>query len=103
MKDLAKQFGATNIDANRFADAMFQYEKRLAGITPYPEESTKPSKVLTKMRLRELRNSASTIGWVAILQQHFQNHNVRDTSNVIVAHLDYFKNLSHIISTTDNT
>lgn len=38
MKDVARQLGATSIDANSFSEDMFYFERRIAEATPSNEE-----------------------------------------------------------------
>lgn len=104
MRDLAKQFDAQTLQANQFAENTFGYEKRLAEITPDLEEYQDPLQMYKKRyTVRELMALAPSIKWLNILQALFPVGNVRESTRVLVAFENYFKNVSHIISSTDNT
>ena len=50
MKDSAQLFGAPSPDAAKFAIDMFNFEKRIAEITPDIEYMNNPVKVNNKMK-----------------------------------------------------
>lgn len=51
MKDSAQLFGAPSPDAAKFAIDMFNFEKRIAEITPGSEYMNNPLKVNNKMKV----------------------------------------------------
>jgi len=103
MRDLAKEFETTNIEANTFATNIFNYEKRLGEITQNPEDWQQPSTVYKKFRLRTLQSKAQTIRWIDLLQAHFTSITITDKTQVLVAFPEYFERLAQLISATDNT
>ena len=51
MKDSAQLFGAPSPDAQKFAIDMFNFEKRIAEITPDADYMNNPVKVNNKMKV----------------------------------------------------
>ena len=51
MKDSAQLFGAPSPDAAKFAIDMFNFEKRIAEITPDSDYMSNPVKVNNKMKV----------------------------------------------------
>ena len=103
MRELAKLFNAQSLQANQFAENMFAYEKRIAEVTPDLEEYQNPSNYLKKRySIRELMSIAPSIKWLNLLQNYFPNSQINEGTRVLVAFESYLKNISQIISTTDN-
>ncbi|XP_054159304.1 endothelin-converting enzyme 1-like [Oppia nitens] len=103
MRELAKLFNAQSIQANQFAENMFSYEKRIAEITPDLQEYEEPNNYLKKRySIRELMSIAPSIKWLSLLQSYFPNSQLNEGTRVLVAFESYLRNISHIISTTDN-
>ncbi|CAG2113563.1 unnamed protein product [Medioppia subpectinata] len=103
MRELAKLFNAQSIQANQFAENMFNYEKRIAEITPDLEEYEEPNDYLKKRySIRELMSIAPSIKWLNLLQNYFPNSQLNEGTRVLVAFEPYLRNISNIISTTDN-
>jgi len=103
MRELAKLFNAQSIQANQFAENMFNYEKRIAEVTPDLEEYQDPSSYLKKRySIRELMSIAPSVKWINLLQNYFPNAQLNEGTRVLVAFEHYFRNISNIISTTDN-
>ena len=103
MRELAKLFNAQSIQANQFAEGMFAYERRIAEVTPDPEEYQNPSNYLKKRyTVRDLMSIAPSIKWLSLLQNYFPNSQINEGTRVLVAFESYLRNISQIISTTDN-
>ncbi len=103
MRELAKLFNAQSIQANQFAENMFSYEKRIAEVTPDLQEYQDPSSYLKKRySIKELMSIAPSIKWLNLLQNYFPNAQLNEGTRVLVAFEHYFRNISNIISTTDN-
>ncbi|CAG2167080.1 unnamed protein product [Oppiella nova] len=103
MRELAKLFNAQSIQANQFAENMFNYEKRIAEVTPDLEEYEEPNNYLKKRySIRELMSIAPSIKWLNLLQNYFPNSQLNEGTRVLVAFEPYLRNISNIISTTDN-
>ena len=51
MKDSAQLFGAPSPEASKFAIDMFNFEKRIAEITPDSEYMSNPVKINNKMKV----------------------------------------------------
>lgn len=98
---MAKIFSKTAM-ANIFAEDMFRYEKRIAEITPEKQAWTDPTKIYKKMRIRDLQSIAPSIKWTDLLQQYFDNSAIKESTVIMVAFEQYFKDISYLISTTDN-
>lgn len=103
MRELAKLFNAQSIQANQFAESMFNYEKRIAEVSPDAEEYQDPSSYIKKRySIRELTTIAPSIKWSSLLQSYFPGAQITESTRVLVAFESYFRNISNIISTTDN-
>lgn len=104
MREMAKLFNAQSIQSNQFAENMFAYERRIAEVTPDLEEYQRPSDYLRKRySIRELMSIAPSIKWLTLLQNYYPNSQLNEGTRVLVAFDHYLKNISQIISTTDNT
>ena len=103
MSETVKIFGGTKLDSSQFAENTFNYEKRIAEITPGKSEYTNPSNVFKRrFSIRELKLIAPSIKWIEILQKYFSKARLSDNTRVLLAFEPYFRNISNIISTTDN-
>lgn len=103
MREIAKQFSAQSLQANQFSENMFNYEKRIAEVTPDLEEYQNPAKYIKKRySIRELMSIAPSIKWLNLLQSYFPNAQINEGTRVLLAFEQYFRDISNIISTTDN-
>ena len=83
MRELAKLFNAPSIQANQFAENMFAYEKRIAEVTPDPEEYQNPSSYLKKRySVRDLMSIAPSVKWLSLLQNYFPNSQLNEGTRV---------------------
>ncbi|GFU23995.1 endothelin-converting enzyme 2 [Nephila pilipes] len=89
-------------DAKRFAEEVFNYERRIAEITPSPETLRNTKDHYTVLTLERLDQLSHSISWTEILQRYFPNV-VTPDSQVAVLSQDYFTKISEIISSTDDT
>ena len=103
MSETIKIFGGTIFDASQFSENTFAYEKRIAEITPEPEEYLQPSKMFRRRySIRELKLSAPAIPWDRILDLYFEKARLNENTRVLLAFETYFKNISNIFSGTDS-
>ncbi|KAF8793431.1 Endothelin-converting enzyme 2 like protein [Argiope bruennichi] len=89
-------------DARRFAEEVFNYERRIAEIFPTPETLRNTKDLYTVLTLERLDQLSHSISWTEILQMYFPNVVTPDTE-VAVLSQDYFNKISEIISSTDDT
>ncbi|KAJ6219155.1 hypothetical protein RDWZM_004967 [Blomia tropicalis] len=102
MSEAVKIFGGTKLDSSQFAENTFNYEKRIAEVTPDKTEYQNPSNVFKRrFSIRELKLIAPSIKWSDILQGYFAKARLNDNTRVLLAFESYFRNVSNIISTTD--
>lgn len=95
-------FGGTKLNSNQFAENTFNYEKRIAEVTPDFEDYLLPTNVFKRrFSIRELKILAPSIKWSNILQNYFVKARLNDNTRVLLAFESYFRNISNIISTTD--
>lgn len=103
MAETVKIFGGTKLDSSQFAENTFNYEKRIAEITPDKSEYLRPFNMFKRrFSIRELKLIAPSIKWTDVLQKYFQKARLNDNTRVLLAFEPYFRNVSNIISTTDN-
>ncbi|KAH7642819.1 endothelin-converting enzyme 1-like protein [Dermatophagoides farinae] len=103
MSETVKIFSATKLDASQFAENTFNYEKRIAEIMPDRLDFSHPSETFQRrFSIRELRINAPSIKWLNLLQKYFEKARLNDNTRVLLAFDSYFRNISNIISTTDN-
>ena len=88
MKDSAQLFGAPSPDAAKFAIDMFNFEKRIAEITPGSEYMNNPLKVNNKMKVSNLQL------WDCGMFCHFLHQAMLD---MIVMFLAHKQNINFII------
>ncbi|UXI15610.1 nut2 [Sarcoptes scabiei] len=103
MSETVKIFGSTKLDASQFAENTFNYEKRIAEITPEMIDFSNPfNQFKRRFSIRELKILAPSIRWLNLLQKFFGHARLNDNTRVFLAFEHYFRNISNIISTTDN-
>ncbi|GIX98639.1 endothelin-converting enzyme 2 [Caerostris darwini] len=88
-------------ESRRFAEEVFNYERRIAEITPSPEVLRNTKDLYTILTLERLDQLSHSISWTEILQMYFPNSVTPDTK-VAVLSQDYFNKISEIISSTDD-
>ena len=66
LKDSAQLFGAASTEAHKFSVDMFNFEKRLAEITPDFEYLADPIKTLNRMTMKDLHTMSMNIPWLDI-------------------------------------
>ncbi len=80
---------------------MFNFEKRLAEITPDPGNFSDPVTSLQKLSVAELKGMSNTIFWGDLLTALFPQGNINDQTQVITTSVQYLQDVSGLISTTD--
>jgi len=101
LKDSAQLFGAPSPDAAKFAIDMFNFEKRIAEITPDIEYMNNPVKVNNKMKVKELRVMSINIPWLEVLKACYPNAGIAEETEIIVVSPQYTADIAVIMSTTD--
>ncbi|CAL8074169.1 unnamed protein product [Orchesella dallaii] len=101
LKDMAQSLGASSLNAGLFAKELFNYEKRIADVTPPPESLRDPVETLQTVTVSELRGMSTNIFWDDLLKSMFPQGNINDHTQVLVASKEYLTDISSIISSTD--
>ncbi|RWS18797.1 endothelin-converting enzyme 1-like protein 3, partial [Leptotrombidium deliense] len=92
---------ASSTDVEKYANAVVEYEKRIARFTPSIEKMQSLSSFQHK-RISDLKQDASRIRWNEFLQKVYPHGNIKDLTIITVQFLEYFKEVSHIVTTSDN-
>ncbi|PSN48713.1 hypothetical protein C0J52_08789 [Blattella germanica] len=92
LRDAVQLLGATSIDAERFSDETFHFEKRIAEVTPDPMEMQDPLS-FTITTVEELKQKAPSA--------MFPRANIGDKTEVLMPSENYITKVSSILSTTD--
>lgn len=61
VKDMVQILGANSVNAQQFASELFNYEKRIAEISPNPESLLDPVETFQKVTVYELKGMSSTV------------------------------------------
>lgn len=101
IQNIIREFATPTI-AEKFANDMFSYEKRLAHITPDPERIISDDQEYKILSINELNSLSPVINWLDLLQTYYPNADISMSTEVAVLFEDYFRLLSQLISTTDN-
>ncbi|XP_035220970.1 endothelin-converting enzyme 2-like [Stegodyphus dumicola] len=102
IKNTIQEMGVALHDANRFAEEIFHYEKRLAEVTPDPEVLRNTKDLYVTLTVNELDRLSTSILWTDLLQSYFPGV-VGPETEVAVLSENYFRDVSRIISSTDNS
>ncbi|EEB18638.1 endothelin-converting enzyme, putative [Pediculus humanus corporis] len=102
MKDVARQLGATSIDANSFSEDMFYFERRIAEATPSNEEleNVFNHEIHT---INDLKMSAPSVPLHEILDAMFHKENINSDTEILLTSAKYLTKISNIIATTDRS
>ncbi|XP_054719596.1 endothelin-converting enzyme-like 1 [Uloborus diversus] len=101
IKNTMQEMGVTLNEAVRFADDVFYYEKRIAEITPTADELRNTKDLYAILKVKELDRLSTSISWTDLLQRYFPDF-VKPDTEVAVLSEKYFRDISKIISSTDN-
>ena len=72
LKDSAQLFGAPSPEAHKFSVDMFNFEKRLAEITPDFEYLADPLKTMNRMIFKDLHANSMNIPWLEIVKAAYR-------------------------------
>jgi len=101
MKDSAQLFGSPSPEAHKFAVDIFNFEKRIAEITPGQDYLADPLKINNKMKVRELRTMSINVPWLEVLKACYPNAQMSEDTEVLVVSPQYNADIAVIMSTTD--
>lgn len=102
IKDIIREFGSTPTSAVLFAEAMYNYEKRIAQISPIPERALDVNENYEIITIHQLRTIAPTVKWLELLQSYYPTTEISTSTEVAILYKDYFSRLSGLLSTTDD-
>ena len=101
LKDSAQLFGAASTEAHKFSVDMFNFEKRLAEITPDFEYLADPTKTLNRMTMKDLHTISMNIPWLDIAKAAYSEAPLSEETEVVVISPQYVADIAVILSTTD--
>merc|ERR1719336_3473976 len=101
MKDAAQLFGAPSPEAAKFAIDIFNFEKRIAEITPDKKYMNDPIKVNNKLKVKELRVMSINIPWLEVLKACYPNAQITEETEITFVSPQYAADIAVIMSTTD--
>ncbi|CAG9770513.1 unnamed protein product [Ceutorhynchus assimilis] len=101
IKDVVISLSSTKNNAVKFGKDIFNYEKRLAEITPDLVSLQDPITTYNAVSMAELKHTTSTIPFYDILQAMYPEVSISDNTQVLVTSQEYLTQLSQIISSTD--
>jgi len=101
MKDAAMLFGAPSPEAHKFAIDIFNFEKRIAEITPSSTYMNDPIKVNNKMKVKDLQTMSMNVPWLEVLKACYPNAQISETTEVVMVNPQYAADIAVIMSTTD--
>ena len=89
MKDSAQLFGASSPEAHKFSVDIFNFEKRIAEITPESEYLRDPVKTNNRMTVKDLHTMSMNIPWLEILKAAYSDAPMSEETEVVVASPQY--------------
>lgn len=101
LKDSAQLFGAASTEAHKFSVDMFNFEKRLAEITPNFEYLADPLKTFNRMTMKDLHTMSMNIPWLEIAKAAYSEAPLSEDTEVVVISPQYVADIAVILSTTD--
>lgn len=101
MKDAAQLFGAPSPEAAKFSIDIFNFEKRIAEITPDSQYMSDPIKVNNKMKVKDLRVMSINIPWLEVLKACYPNAQISEETEITLVSPQYTADIAVIMSTTD--
>ncbi|XP_066139998.1 protein gone early [Euwallacea fornicatus] len=100
IRDVVISLSSSRNEAAKFAKDIFNYEKRIAEVTPDAALLCNPIK-RNSTALEHLKITTSTIPFYDILQEIYSEITVSETTEVIVTSQEYLDEVAQIISSTD--
>ena len=89
MKDSAQLFGASSPEAHKFSVDIFNFEKRIAEITPESAYLRDPVKTNNRMTVKDLHTMSMNIPWLEILKAAYSDAPMSEETEVVVASPQY--------------
>ena len=80
---------------------MFNFEKRLAEITPDFEYLANPLKTFNRMTMKDLHTMSMNIPWLEIAKAAYSEAPLSEDTEVVVISPQYVADIAVILSTTD--
>ncbi|XP_066995595.1 endothelin-converting enzyme 2 [Anabrus simplex] len=103
VRDVVLQLGATSSDAQAFSQDLFFFQKRIAEMTPDPEELQNPVATNRRVTITNLTVTARSIPLLEILQAMFPKAAIHGNTEVLVPSPRYLVKISEIISNSDRS
>uniref|UniRef100_A0A1B6L0T8 Endothelin-converting enzyme 1 n=1 Tax=Graphocephala atropunctata TaxID=36148 RepID=A0A1B6L0T8_9HEMI len=100
LKDVAQLLGATSSDAANFSEDMFNFERRLAEVTPDTRD-LQPFQAANKNTVGEIKAWAPSIPIHDLLLAKYPEANIDDMTEILIPFPNYLQGISNLISTTD--
>lgn len=101
MVDTVKEMGVGLSEAKRFSDEVFNYEKRIAEVTPSTEDLRSLQNLYVVKTVKELDMPPSVILWTKFLQSYFPESAFPETEIGLLSET-YFQLISNIIASTSD-
>ena len=93
LKDSAQLLGAASPEAHKFSIDMFNFEKRLAEITPEESFLNNPVKTNNRMTVKDLHTTSMNVPWLEILKAAYSDAQMSEETEIVVVSPRYV--LSH--------
>ena len=84
LKDSAQLFGAASPEAHKFSIDMFNFEKRLAEITPDESFLNNPVKANNRMTVKDLHTASMNVPWLEILKAAYSDAQMSEETEILV-------------------
>ncbi|EFX68571.1 hypothetical protein DAPPUDRAFT_228911 [Daphnia pulex] len=101
LKDAVQLLGATSLEATKFAEEVFHFEKRIAELTPNTEDIINPVKSIQILNVADLQRQSFSIPWLEILRAIYPTTVFDDSTELLITSPDYLKDISSVVSSSD--
>ncbi|XP_077302311.1 endothelin converting enzyme 1 [Arctopsyche grandis] len=101
LQDILTHLGGLPSDSRRFSENIYGYERRIAHIISNPDSLHRANSRYDTMTVLELTRSAPAVHIEEILKDYFPN-TITQNTRVWVPSVTYFRDISGIVSTTDD-
>lgn len=103
LKDAVQLLGATSLEAAKFAEEVFHFEKRIAELTPNTEDIMNPMKSIQILNVADLQRQSFSIPWLEILRAIYPTTVFDDSTELLITSPEYLKDVSSIVSSSDRS
>ncbi|XP_046444687.1 endothelin-converting enzyme 2-like isoform X1 [Daphnia pulex] len=103
LKDAVQLLGATSLEATKFAEEVFHFEKRIAELTPNTEDIINPVKSIQILNVADLQRQSFSIPWLEILRAIYPTTVFDDSTELLITSPDYLKDISSVVSSSDRS